>query len=44
MAGEPKPESIVNSALGGLLYRLTVMFPNWAGVFLVPYTLRVRMR
>ena len=38
-AGEPKSESPPNSAVGGLLYRLTVMFPSWAGVFLSLYTL-----
>lgn len=43
-AGELKPESQANFALGGLLYRLTVMFPSWAGAFLALYSLRVRFR
>jgi hypothetical protein len=50
-AGEPKPESHANSAWGGLLYRLTVVFPSWAGAFLALYAissglaaLRIRFR
>jgi len=50
-AGEPKSESQA-STLGGLLYRLTVMFPSWAGALLTMYAmfycglaaLRVRLR
>jgi hypothetical protein len=50
-AGEPKTESQANFALGALLYRLTVVFPSWAGAFLALYAissglaaLRVRFR
>ena len=46
-AGEPKLETETNFALGGLLYRLTVMFPSWAGALLALYALfplRVRLR
>ena len=43
-AGEAQSESSANSALGGLLYRLTVMFPSWAGALLALYALRVRFR
>ncbi len=50
-ARKPKPESHPNFALGGLLYRLTVAFPSWAGAFLALYAisyglaaLRVRFR
>jgi hypothetical protein len=50
-AGEPKPESNASLALGALLYRLTVVFPSWAGAFLALYAissglaaLRVRFR
>jgi hypothetical protein len=49
--GEPKPESDASFALGALLYRLTVVFPSWAGAFLALYAistgqaaLRVRFR
>ena len=50
-AGAPKSESQA-STLGGLLYRLTVMFPSWAGALLTMYAmfycglaaLRVRLR
>jgi len=43
-ARELKSESSANLALGGLLYRLTVMFPSWAGALLALYALRVRFR
>ena len=43
-AKEPKFEAQGNSALGGLLYRLTVIFPSWAGAFLALYALRARFR
>ena len=50
--GEPKSELQPNPALAGLLYRLTVVFPSWAGAFVIMYTLfycglaalRVRLR
>jgi len=37
--GEPKSELQPNPALAGLLYRLTVIFPSWAGALVTLYTL-----
>jgi hypothetical protein len=49
-AGKPKLES-QDSALGTLLYRLSVAFPGWAGAFIALYAissslaaLRIRFR
>jgi hypothetical protein len=49
--GEPKSELQPNPGLAGLLYRLTVVFPSWAGAIVMLYALfyglaalRVRFR
>lgn len=39
MTDEMKPNQPAEPAAGSLLYRLTVVFPSWAGALLVLYSI-----
>ena len=43
-AEELKSGAPPDFALAGLLYRLTVAFPSWAGALLALYALKMRFR
>jgi hypothetical protein len=38
-ADKPSPEKQVQPVAAGLLYRLTVAFPSWAGAILAVYSI-----